>query len=208
MNAMGSSGYSLTRLSEPVVEPVSVGEVKAHTVIDHSADDVYLAALIKAVRTHGENITGRSFVETAFQASMLEFPASNSPICLPKRPFQSVTGNITYVSEQTGTALQLVNDVDFSVVELSGRGWVFPVAEWPRDVKPWSIWIQFKAGWPVEGVAPNQVAKTPDDIKAWINIRVAGLYAFREPLVNGRVSAVPRDFTDALLDHYTETVVV
>jgi hypothetical protein len=69
---------SLTIITAPTVEPVTVAEAKEHLNIAAgvTADDSLLASYIKAARRHGENITRRAFVSTTFELVLDEFPGA------------------------------------------------------------------------------------------------------------------------------------
>ena len=47
---------------QPVIEPVSLDEMKKHLRVDIDDDDELIQAMITAARTHIENITRRAFL--------------------------------------------------------------------------------------------------------------------------------------------------
>lgn len=66
--------YSLTVVTPPASEPLSLDEAKAHLRVEHTADDDYLSALIAAARVWCEAETQRTFVTTALKLMFDEFP--------------------------------------------------------------------------------------------------------------------------------------
>jgi len=72
----------------PAVEPVTIAEARLHARIDHDLEDGLLATFIAAARQHGEQLTGRQFVEAAYELSLDGFPCGDDPIELPKPPLR------------------------------------------------------------------------------------------------------------------------
>ncbi len=80
----------LRLITPPAMEPVTLAEAKLHARIDHDLEDGLLATFIAAARQHGEQLTGRQFVEAAYELSLDGFPCGDDPIELPKPPLQAV----------------------------------------------------------------------------------------------------------------------
>lgn len=76
------------QLSQPVIEPVSLDEMKAHLKLDHSNDDLMLSAFLIAARVHLENATKRHFITQSWRLE-LSIPAATS-LSLPVQPVQHV----------------------------------------------------------------------------------------------------------------------
>ena len=64
---------SLVRATQPVVEPVSLTEVKAHLRIDSTAEDALLANLVAAARAWCEDYCDRTFVQTQWTMRLDSF---------------------------------------------------------------------------------------------------------------------------------------
>lgn len=176
----------------PTVDPVTVDEAKAHLRIDTPDDDTLIGTLISAVRGLGESITKRAFMTQTWYLYLDEFPDA---ILVPLPPLASVT-SIKYVdadgATQTldATEYQIVKGDPGEIVPADGKSW--PSVRDQRD----AITIEFVAGY-------ASAAAVPEEIKAWIKIRVATLYENREAVVVGQtVAEIPRDFIDGLLDQY------
>ena len=103
----------LSVVTPPEVAPVTLEEVKAHSVIEHDLDDALLNTFIGAAWTHGENETGRGFVEAEYVLSLDGFPGNvahgwGKPVELLKPPINLVT-SVVY-TDREGTEKTLVAD--------------------------------------------------------------------------------------------------
>lgn len=194
---------SLVVITQPVVLPVTVAEVKAHAVIEHSLDDALIEQYIKAFTAYGQNRTGRQFVATTMELRLDSFPLGSIDLA-PE--LQSIV-SIKYTDAD---GYEDVVDVDeYTVVNWS----ISPVNAWPDSAR--SVKIKFVSGWPATGDGTEEfpyTPTTPEDIKAWIMVRVAGIYEQRENFVLSKsggfgVSEMPKDFIDFALDLYAVPVV-
>jgi uncharacterized phiE125 gp8 family phage protein len=89
-------------ITGPVVEPVSVDELRTHTVIDDTYDDAYLQALIIRARRRFELNTGRLLVTQTWQCAFDQLPRI---IEIPKTPVQTVSSISVLNSDGTYTEL-------------------------------------------------------------------------------------------------------
>jgi len=183
-----------TVTTAPSILPVTVAQVKQQTNVDHSADDTLLEQYISAAVAHGQQLTGRYFVETGLQLDLDEFPAGNISL-LPN--LQSV-GSITYVNDDDE---RVTLNADQYTVKASGIvGHVDPVDSWPEGT---DVLVSLVAGWQVV----SESVTTPADIQAWLLVKVADFYAQRESFVTSKagvmgVAAMPATFIDNLLACY------
>lgn len=96
---------SLTRATEPAVEPVTLSEAKAHLRVDITDDDSLISAIIKAAREFCEEYLDRTLVHTQWTMSVDRFPWEFE---LPRPPMaQSGTTTatvVTYTLETQATA--------------------------------------------------------------------------------------------------------
>jgi uncharacterized phiE125 gp8 family phage protein len=76
-----------TPLNNPVVEVLTVQEVKDWLIVGHSQDDAIIARLIKAVRRMCEKRTKRHFIPTTVVVTANVY----RPFVLPRLPVVSVT---------------------------------------------------------------------------------------------------------------------
>lgn len=96
---------SLVRVTEPVVEPVTIAEAKVHLRIDagFTDDDGYLQSLITASRYYVENYVDRTLLRTQLRMKLDLFPAWDLP--LPRPPLMADPVVIQYVpSDAAGVA--------------------------------------------------------------------------------------------------------
>lgn len=194
-------------ITPPTVEPVTLAEVKTWCRIDATGDtaadaanDALLASLIAAARGEAENLTRRSFLPQVLALTLGHFPRCGKRVELPRPPLASIT-SITYfdaanVSTTMGTGAYTVVDasdaIPPSIIPVSGN-------YWPDTYRrPDAVSIRYTAGWP-------DAASVPEDIKTWIKLRVATLWANRETfLADNRAAAIelPGRFFDGLLDRW------
>ena len=180
--------------------PVSVEMVKIHTVLssDNIEDELLIRSYINAAAAYGQNITGRVFVQSTFECDLDEFPIGEINL-LPN--LQSVA-SVKYTDED-GEDVTL-DASEYDVKKTGLVGYIRPVTSWPAYAE--DIVIEFDAGWPVAGDT-FKAPTLPEDIKAWIMIKVAGMYLQRESFVlssSGKlgIAQMPKDFIDHALDCY------
>jgi len=96
--------------TEPLVEPVTLEEMKLHLRVDCTADDDLITALIVAARQWCEDYEHRAYITQTITATLDYLP---NTIILPKPRLQSVT-SITYTDtgEDTQTLDSSLYDVD------------------------------------------------------------------------------------------------
>jgi uncharacterized phiE125 gp8 family phage protein len=85
---------SLTTLTHPAVEPVSLAEAKAHCRVDTNDDDALISAYITAAREWCESYCDETFVHTQYRMTLDSFPVE---IELPRPPMAS-SGTVTSVT--------------------------------------------------------------------------------------------------------------
>lgn len=108
---------SLTLISPPSAEPVSLAEAKAHLKIDNDREDALIATLITAARARAEWHTGRSFVTQTWLFKADHFPAHGIAE-LPLPPLQSVLS----VALTAGSGIRTVLDAAaYDVDRAAGR---------------------------------------------------------------------------------------
>jgi uncharacterized phiE125 gp8 family phage protein len=101
---------SLTRQTQPAVEPVTLSEAKAHLRVDTTADDAYISSLISAAREWCEQYLDRSLVHTQWVMRFDKFPPDGTmDIELPRPPMATsgtaaaVALTFTYENGTTAT---------------------------------------------------------------------------------------------------------
>jgi len=165
---------SLTIVTPPAEEPVTLTEAKNHLRVDLSDDDSLISALIVAAREHAEAITRRAFITQTLKLSMDAFPANNGPIYVPMPPLQSV--NSLKYFDTDGMEQTLTEGTDFLVDNESEPGRITPAPDtgWPATQnRPNAVSVEFVAGF-------GDASKVPQGIKQAILLMVGHWYENRE----------------------------
>jgi uncharacterized phiE125 gp8 family phage protein len=148
---------SLSLVTAPVGEPISLQEAKEHCRIDLDNEDALIGGYIAAARQHVENVTARQLLTAVWALKLDGWPCW---IDVPRPPLQSVSGvpvvAITYVDADGAT--QTLATTDYRVDAPSGptceRGRIEPAygVSWPslRGVLN-SVTVTFSAGYGATG---------------------------------------------------------
>jgi uncharacterized phiE125 gp8 family phage protein len=134
---------SLRRITEPVVEPISLAEAKSHLRIDadFDADDLYVMGLVTAARWHVETVCDRTLIRSQWQMKLDTFPSWD--IELPRPPITTGDIVVTYIP----------SDGIYSPV-------TFTNFREDRDATPAVIRPQWNRTWPPCRGAENDVTIT------------------------------------------------
>jgi uncharacterized phiE125 gp8 family phage protein len=104
--------YSLTTITGPSEEPVTLAKAKAHLRIDHDDENALIEDWIKSARELAEAHTGRRFVTQQVRVTLGAFPCDPDDIIrLPVGPVASVD-SLTYTDE-AGATQTLAADVEY-----------------------------------------------------------------------------------------------
>lgn len=187
---------SLKLITGPTEEPISLQEAKLHLrVIADVADvaahpeDAAISAMIAAARQSAEHITGRAMMPQTWELALDEFEPS---IYLPKPPLVSVT-SVKYldddgVSQTLDPAVYFVDDYGIPAKLTPAYG-----ESWPSTRRQANaVMIRYQAGY-------ANAAAVPQEIKAWMLLKIGMLYANRESVAVG-VSVAEVPHVDRLLD--------
>jgi len=149
-----------------------------------------LEQYIKAATAYGETLTGRKFAPTVYQLDLDSFTSGNIYL----RPNLISVSSVTYLDE---------NEVeqeftDYTVKSTGIVGYIAADDGWPGGT---DVVIEFTAGFAIDGV--------PEDLRAWIMVKVADFYTQRESFIQSRMGAMgvvemPKSFIDNIL--YTHIV--
>ncbi len=146
---------AFTLVTPPVVEPVTLSEMKTQARVDTDADDTLIAALITAARQWAERFTGRAFIAQTWRLWLDVPPESRgdwwdgvregalasfmpaASVVLPRPPLMSVS------------SVQVFGDDDVGVV--------WPSAHYFVDTarQPGRLALRSGAVWPVPQRAAN-----------------------------------------------------
>ena len=160
---------------KPIIEPLSLAEIKSHLRVDDSSDDEMLSTIIQVAREQVEDITRRALLTSTWDFVIQEWPVENY-IKLPYGNLQSVTS--VKWKDTDGTETTLTAGTDY-LVETNGENVgrvVLPYGEsWPSDTLYPSnpITIRFVCGWTAASLIPAK-------IKAACKLIAGDIYQNRE----------------------------
>jgi uncharacterized phiE125 gp8 family phage protein len=180
-------------ITPPVLEPVTLTEVKAQCRIDGTAEDTYLGTLITAAREYCEAIDWRAYLTQTIELWLEAWPHDDE-IELPRPPLQSVTSVEYY---DVNDAKYTLSPLDYYVdtIRVPGAVHLKYLKTWPvtqlRDYN--AICVTYKAG-------ATAAANVPAVIKQAMLLLIGHWYENREAVLVGTISK-PIDFAvQALLE--------
>lgn len=162
-------GYRL--ITPPLLEPLTLAELKSDMRIDHSNDDATLT------RTLAE---GREWIERRLQTKLLTqtweyifdaFPATHVEIRLPFGPVQ----DIEQIAYDDAEGLEQIMDpgdyyLDAVSYNVNHQPWVFPTTGWPTTLEAINaVRVRFIAGY-------ETAAEVPPTIRAALRLKVRELF--------------------------------
>lgn len=188
---------SLTLVTAPTVEPVSLAEAKDHLRVDGDDEDTLIEALVGAARAWVEETYGRALTTQTWDLALNGFPRCRW-ISIPRAPLQSVT-SLTYYDEDLSTST-VFSSANYQVDTLRTPG-VLALKNnvfWPTDtLRPSSgVVVRFVAGYGATA------ASVPEPIKQAIKLLAGTMYLHRETEVTGTIVARIGFAADALLASY------
>jgi uncharacterized phiE125 gp8 family phage protein len=199
---------TLEVVSAPAYEPVSLLQARRWVRLEETDtnSDVELTLLIKAMRRYAENRTFRAFVQRRLRLSLDGWCYDQRygvKIDLPFPPFASL---FSFKYLDTDGVQQDMAAADYEVFSAYEPAFIIPAYQvsWPSiRLRPNSIQVVWDAGYapgsPQDEAGHQEVL--PENLKLWIQARLATLFDNREQLiVNGQVAEIPYAFTDGLLD--------
>jgi uncharacterized phiE125 gp8 family phage protein len=189
---------SLNRITQPVVEPVSLAEAKAHLRIDSdfSDDDLYVMTLVSAARQLVETICDRTLIRSQWQMNLDAFPSWD--IELPRPPIASGDIVVTYTP----------SDGVYAPVTLDPSKY-----RQDRDSTPAVIRPPWNSTWPTTRGAENDVKITfwagygdsgrsvPPPARHAMLMMLGNWYANRESVAPGTMNPIPM-----AVDHLLGTI--
>lgn len=182
-------------ITEPAVEPVSLGEAREHLRVTHNEEDAVISALITAARVTVETVTRRSFITQTWRLYLDQFPLERG-IKIPHTPVQSIV-HVKYYDENGAQQTLPAGDYWLDSVSAPARLSLREAKDWADTEadRPNSVEITYLAGY---GSAPTQV---PAPIRHAIKLLVAHLYENPDIVNAGQLSTIPMSI-DYLLAPY------
>lgn len=144
----------------PVIEPISLADIKAHIGIDSTDEDELLKTLIVMGRQHVEDITRRALLTQTHDFCLQDWPAGDF-IRLPYGNLQTSGLSVKW-KDDDGTETTLTLTTDY-LIETNGEQCgkiVLPYGEsWPSGTLYPSnpITIRFACGWTTAALIPWKI---------------------------------------------------
>lgn len=185
-------------------QPISLAEAKAHLRVDHSDDDTYIDAIIKAATRHAEQFMGRALMEQTWDYYLDEFP--DGAIKLPMPPLSSVTG--LFVRDSSGAEEEIDSDTyDVDQASEPARLVLAYGQSWPTTLEVANaVRLRFVSGY-IGDDSPNS-ANVPSDIRAAILLIIGTLWEQRETVVIGQsVAQLPWSAEQLLRPYRVHTAI-
>ena len=139
---------ALLLVKPPVMEPVSLADMKLHLRVDIDDDNALITSLITAAREFAEDYQSRQFIAATWDLLLDAFPPGGRPIVIPCPPLMSIA-SVGYV-DTDGEEKTLTEDEDFEVDADTDPGRIRPVygETWPsvRDQMN-AVRIRFVTGY-------------------------------------------------------------
>lgn len=170
--------YTLTVATAPATPLVTLAEAKAMLLIDHTADDALITAMIAAATVEAQGVAARAFVTQTLQLALDAWP-DDGAVRLPHPPLQGVTSVKYYGADNVE---QTISSADYIVIADTTPGLVVPASgkSWPADLRAWSpIRILYTAGY---GDAAAVAASAQGEIVQLVKALVVVDYENREAL--------------------------
>ena len=175
---------SLTTLTEPVNEPVSLVEAKAYLRVDNTDEDTLIGTLITAARQWVESYLDRALILRQLVLRLDTFPVE---IELPQPPlstFGTTTAvSVTYTLE-TGTTATLSSS-EYRIDRTSTPGVLRQnySGSWPGHLNDYnSIAVTYWAGY------GSDEGDIPPAIKNAILLKIGHLFENRSAVVTGTIT--------------------
>lgn len=140
--------WGLQLVTAPVVEPLSVTELKNQGRIEITDDDwTVLPRYLRAARHQFEHDTNRSLVARTMNLVMDACPLRSIPILVPRPPLQSVLSIVTIDTDGNQTTMDPTTYLVDGVSE-PGRIGLVDTAIWPQNLRSFQpITVQHIAGY-------------------------------------------------------------
>ena len=165
--------YSLTQVTPPAIEPVTLAELKDHLRIDAGMEDSLLLGFITTAREWCEGYQNRAYITQTWELGLDEWPEI---INMPLPLLQSTDLKIEYYG--TDGVVHLLAATEYQIDVRGYKGRITPAYghHWPTlTLRPLSgIIVTFKAGY---GAVVSDV---PERIRTAVKLLAGHLYEHRE----------------------------
>lgn len=181
------------RLTDPVAEPITVDEARAHLRIDDDVFDVEIPlveAFISAARDYCENYCNRAWASATWLTLVDRIPTYGR-ICMPDPATTDVTA-ISYLDAQDSE--KVIDVANYSYDDV--RQFLIPVNSWPSDAD--YVAITYTAG-PDHSASPAPII--PKSVISAMKLVLTDLYENRSALEVGTIVS-KNPAVEALLNPY------
>lgn len=187
---------TLTLVTAPTEEPITLDEAKAHLRVDATDEDDVIGSLIEAARQHVENFTHRRLITQTWDYKLDGFPSGD--LELPLAPLLTSTAPVVTYTDSAGAA-QTWAASNYTVDAPSGpwarRGRLFLnygiLYPSTRSIDQ-AVSIRFLCGY-------GGPASVPEPIKLTMKLLLGHWYANREAVNVGNITSEYPQAVDALL---------
>lgn len=156
-------------LTPPLVEPLTLAEVRAHLRLDTEDEDALLGALITVAREHLERETGLVLASRDFRLCLDAWPGDGI-VTIARGPVRAVTAVTVYDGGGEPAAVALDGHL-LDGEARPARLWLRVVPEPGRAMN--GIEIEFSAGFGEGG------AEVPDTLKRAMLLHIGAMFACR-----------------------------
>jgi uncharacterized phiE125 gp8 family phage protein len=197
---------TIKQTTAPSCEPVTLGELKEHLRLLHSAQDNLLTGLITAARQRAEGFTRRAFITSTWLATWSRIPCrgragaqfSGRVLELPRGPLVAVDW-LKYTDENGTEQTFASSNYTVDTYAEPGRLVLKPDSAWPTlGDYPGAVRIQFTAGYGGSTDAAKRAA-VPEFAKLAIKFLAAHYYANPAPVNIGNITTELPEHVQALL---------
>jgi uncharacterized phiE125 gp8 family phage protein len=174
------SGIKL--VTAPVLEPLSLDEVKSHCRVTHTAEDYDLFAYRQAAREFVEDETNRALLTSTWDLYLDAFPCGDH-IKIPKGNLQSIT-SLTYIDSAAASTVWPSSNYIVDTASEPARLVLAYGKSWPAaTLQPANgVVIRFVAGW-------TSALDVPWRFKAAMKLLIGHWYVHREAVTLGNAAA-------------------
>lgn len=176
----------------PAVEPVTLGEAKAHMRLDEGHEDAFVTALIAIARSHLEHTTGLALISQGFRLYLDRWPESGV-VSIGRGPVRSVEVVTVYDADGEPQEVPLT-DHRLDGFGRPARLWLADPPAPGRAVN--GIEIDFTAGFGDSG------EDVPAELKRAMLMHVALMFAYRGAVAPADQPAAIPDGYDRLVAPY------
>ena len=171
---------TLTLISPPTAEPVTLADIKAHLRVSHDSEDALISSLVKAAREELEQATGLALISQGWRLFLDCWPGTQT-VLIHKAPVIALTAVTIYDADGAPYSPLLSG---FLLDRFSRPARIaVPDAVTDPGKKLNGIEIDFTAGFGATGV------DVPDGLKRAIMLLAAHWYEFRGAETFDRESA-------------------